>query len=43
MTDLKNLSNVEIWIFNFGHGFLPESPFENAKFITNWVKEQDWR
>jgi uroporphyrinogen decarboxylase len=31
------------WIFNFGHGFLPGSPFENAKFITEWVKTQDWR
>ena len=31
------------WIFNFGHGFLPESPFENAKYITDWVKKQDWR
>lgn len=31
------------WIFNFGHGFLPGSPFENAKFITDWVKGQDWR
>lgn len=31
------------WIFNFGHGFLPESPYENAKIITEWVKKQEWR
>ncbi len=30
------------WIFNFGHGFLPKSPYENAKFIVNWIKQQDW-
>ncbi len=31
------------WIFNFGHGFLPKSPYENAKFIVEWIKEQRWR
>jgi uroporphyrinogen decarboxylase len=31
------------WIFNFGHGFLPGSPYENAKFICDWVKDQNWR
>ncbi len=30
------------WVFNFGHGFLPKSPYENAKFIVNWIKQQDW-
>ncbi len=35
--------NNQNWIFNFGHGFLPGSPFENARFICDWVKEQEWR
>lgn len=30
------------WIFNLGHGFMPGTPFKNARFITDWVKNQEW-
>ena len=30
------------WIFNLGHGFMPGLPFENAKFLADWVKRTDW-
>jgi len=31
------------WIFNLGHGFLPGLPYENAKFLADWVKNADWK
>ena len=31
------------WIFNLGHGFIPEVPYENAKFVVDWVKNTDWK
>jgi uroporphyrinogen decarboxylase len=31
------------WIFNLGHGFLPGTPFENARFVVDWAKNSDWR
>ncbi len=30
------------WILNLGHGFLPDTPYENAKYMTDWVKNTDW-
>jgi uroporphyrinogen decarboxylase len=36
-------SKNQNWIFNLGHGFIPGIPFENAKFVVDWVKQTDWR
>lgn len=30
------------WIFNLGHGFLPDIPYENAKFVVDWIKTTQW-
>lgn len=31
------------WILNLGHGFQPDTPFENALFLSDWVKNADWQ
>ncbi len=31
------------WIFNLGHGVLPNIPFENVKFVVDWIKSADWK
>jgi uroporphyrinogen decarboxylase len=36
-------SQNQNWIFNLGHGFIPGIPFENAKFVVDWVKSADWK
>ncbi len=30
------------WIFNLGHGLIPQIPVENVKFVVDWVKNTDW-
>jgi uroporphyrinogen decarboxylase len=35
-------SKEQNWIFNLGHGFIPGIPFENAKFVVDWVKQTNW-
>ncbi len=36
-------SKNQSWIFNLGHGFMPGIPFENARFLADWVKQTDWK
>jgi uroporphyrinogen decarboxylase len=36
-------SKNQNWIFNLGHGFIPGLPYENAKFLADWVKTTDWK
>ena len=30
------------WIFNLGHGFIKDTPYENAKFMADWIRQADW-
>ncbi len=30
------------WIFNTGHGLMPDNLFENVKFVVEWVKNANW-
>jgi uroporphyrinogen decarboxylase len=34
--------NEHKWIFNTGHGLLPDNSFENVKFVVDWVKSANW-
>ncbi len=35
-------SKNQNWIFNLGHGFIPGIPYENAKFVADWIKQTNW-
>lgn len=30
------------WIVNLGHGVLADTPFDNVRFLVNWIKETNW-
>ncbi|SMO85675.1 uroporphyrinogen decarboxylase [Saccharicrinis carchari] len=36
-------SKNQDWIINLGHGFLPDVPYENARFLADWIKRTDWK
>jgi uroporphyrinogen decarboxylase len=35
-------SRNQNWVFNLGHGFIPGLPYENARFLADWVKTTNW-
>ena len=35
---LKKIKNPQKWIFGLGHGVLKETPEENVKFISHYIK-----
>jgi len=30
------------WIFNLGHGFLPDIDYLKVKYVVKWIKEANW-
>lgn len=30
------------WIFNLGHGFIQDTPYESARFMADWVRNTNW-
>lgn len=36
-------SENQKWIFNLGHGIMPDTPFENVKFVVDWIKSANWK
>jgi len=31
------------WIINLGHGFMPDTPYQSAKLLSEWIRNADWR
>ena len=36
-------SQNQNWIFNLGHGFLPDIDYKKVQFVVEWVKNKDWK
>ena len=35
-------SNNYDWIFNLGHGFIPDIDYKKAQFVVEWIKKTNW-
>tara|TARA_B100001057_G_scaffold395972_1_gene405649 strand:- start:200 stop:1225 length:1026 start_codon:yes stop_codon:yes gene_type:complete len=35
-------SQNQNWIFNLGHGFMPDIDHKKVKFVVDWIKDKDW-
>ena len=30
------------WVFNLGHGFLPDIDYKKVQNVVNWIKNKNW-
>ena len=43
LNTLTNFGNQNFdWIFNLGHGFLPDIDHKKVKFVVEWIKNKNW-
>ena len=36
-------SKNQNWIFNLGHGFIPDIDHKKVKFVVDWIKQANWK
>jgi len=39
LSELRHIDHYKNFIFNLGHGILPETPIENVEFLVNYIRK----